>query len=205
MILLVSGATRDVAKHPTCGVLVSPRNRNSITSIADSGRSWAADNDAFKAWDQERFETMLEAIGRVDRSRLLWIACPDVVADAGATIERWDEWFPRIDGLGLPAAFIGQDNLEDMTDRIPWNQMAAFFIGGSDEWKLSAAAENLAREAKKRGKWLHGGRVNSSKRTRHMMEIGADSMDGGGFSTWPKNISKGLRWIKKHRERPSLF
>ncbi len=205
MILLVSGATRDVAKAPQCGILVTPRGGNSLDGVANSGRLWAADNDAFLAWDQERFEQFIERISNVDRSRLLWIACPDVVSDARATLDRWGEWFPILHGLCLPAAFIGQDGLEDITERIPWDQMAAFFIGGSTQWKLGHAAENLAREAKARGKWLHVGRVNTSKRIRHAIELGADSIDGSGFSKWPKLIPKGLGWIKYHKQQPTLF
>ncbi len=204
MILLVSGATRDVAKVD-CGILVTPRGRNSIENIATSGRQWAADNDAFLAWDQERFERFISRISECDRSRFLWVACPDVVSDAGATLDRWAEWFPILHGLGLPAAFIGQDGLEDMAERIPWDQMSAFFIGGSTKWKLSHAAESLAREAKQRGKWLHIGRVNSSKRIRHAIDLKADSIDGSGFSKWPKLIPDGLRWIRYHRQQPTLF
>lgn len=194
MILLVSGATRTVARHPAVGRFVGPRNGNRIEEIATSGRVWAADNDAFCAWDQERFWTMLGKIARVDRSRFLWVACPDVVADAKATLESWDAWIPQLEYLGLPAAFVGQDGCEQ--GPIPWESMACFFLGGSDSWKLSVEAEALVKEAKSRGKWIHMGRVNSMKRRRHAFELGCDSIDGRSYSAWPdRRIPEALQQI----------
>jgi hypothetical protein len=205
LIILVNGATRTIERYPQLGRLVSPRAGNSIEGIATSGRLWAADNDAFKAWDQERFWVMLAKIARTDRSRLLFVACPDVVCCAQATVNRWHEWWPQIDALGLPAAFVGQNGLGAIRDQIPWDEMVAFFVGGDDEWKLSTEAERFVVEARARGKWTHVGRVNTAKRIRHAVEIGADSIDGRSFSAWPDIwIPKGLTWI--HRaERQSHF
>ncbi len=70
------------------GHLKTPRNGNCVEAIVRSGHLWAADNDAFSAWDQERFWKMLRAISLADRSRFLWVVCPDVVADAQATVNR---------------------------------------------------------------------------------------------------------------------
>jgi hypothetical protein len=204
VIILVNGATRTVEQYPQLGRLISPRAGNSIDGIATSGRLWAADNDAFGgAWDQERFWRMLARIARVDRSRLLFVTCPDVVCSAQATVNRWVEWHPQIEAIGLPAAFVGQNGLGAIPDQIPWHEMAAFFIGGDDAWKLSAEAEHFAHEARARGKWVHWGRVNSEKRIRHAIEVGGDSIDGRSFSGWPDiNIPKGLRWIRRAERQP---
>jgi hypothetical protein len=205
MIILVSGATRTVERYPQLGRLVSPRAGNSIEDMAASGRPWAADNDAFLAWDQERFYVMLARIAKADRSRLLWVAVPDVVGDAQATVNRWHEWYRQLDYLGLPAAFVGQDGLGVIADQIPWHEMACFFLGGSTEWKLSVEAERFAGEAKARCKLVHVGRVNTRKRIRHAFEIGADSIDGKSFSAWPDiTIPKGLGWIRR-AERQRYF
>lgn len=208
MIILVSGATTTVARYPQCGVLVNPCRWGSIAAIADSGRPWAADNDAFKAWDQERFWAMLGKISQVDRSRFLWCACPDVVGDAQATVNRWHEWQPQLAYLDIPAAFVGQDGLEAIPDQIPWHDMAAFFVGGSTEWKLSEHAESLMREAKSREKLVHVGRVNTRRRVRDilMMSPLVDSMDGQSFSKWPDiKIPKGLKWIRQTKAQGVLF
>lgn len=194
MLLLVSGATQETQKHPECGILVTPRNGNAIDTIVRSAKPWAADNDAFAAWDADRFWSMLTRIARADRSRFLWVACPDVVGDAQATVNRWFEWYPQIEALGLPTAFVAQDGLEDIADQTPWSDMAAIFIGGTTAWKLGESAQRFCREAKARRKLVHVGRVNSRTRVQYALEIGADSVDGSGFSRWPKLIPKGLRW-----------
>lgn len=208
MILLVSGATRTLERYPEAGRLITPRNGNSIGRLADSGRAWAADNDCFQRLDVDAYWRMITRIGRVDRSRLLWVAVPDVVGDAQATVNRWVEWHPQLEYLGLPAAFVGQDGLELIEDQIPWDGMAAFFVGGSTRWKLSEAAERFSREAKARGKLVHFGRVNTRCRIRDVLLMAptADSIDGTTFSRWPdKWLPKGLGWIRETRRQPCLF
>lgn len=206
MILLVSGATATVARYPQLGRLVSPRAGNRIDEIAASGRPWAADNDAFSGWDAERYWQMLVKISHADRTRLLFVACPDRVCDARETLNLWWEWHGQLDALGLPAAFVGQNGIEDLAGEIPWDGMACFFVGGDTRWKLSEASESLCFEAKRRGKLVHVGRVNSRKRLRHAAEIGADSADGRQWSKWPDRwIPKGLRWIDDERRQGALF
>ncbi len=205
MLILVSGATKTLRRfepHPRLGRLKTPIGGNSIETIVASGSPWAADNAAYSGWNQEKFWTMLRSISLADVSRLLWVACPDVVGDAQATINLWTEWHPQINALGLPAAFVGQDGLESIPDQIPWEDMACFFIGGSTEWKLSLAAERFICEARDRGIWTHIGRVNTQRRVRHAIEIGADSIDGRSFSAWPDAwISRGLAWIREHESQ----
>jgi hypothetical protein len=206
MIILVSGATKTVGRYPQLGRLVSPSVGNSLEEVAASGRPWAADNEAFVGWDIDRYWRMLGRLSRVDRSRLLWVVCPDVVGDAQETANRWLEWYPQLAWLDLPAAFVGQDGLEAIPDEIPWDEMRCFFLGGSTGWKLGEAAERFAREARERGKWVHMGRVNTEKRIRHAIEIGCDSIDGKSFSAWPDiYIPRGLRWIRKHESQASFL
>ena len=40
-------------------------------------------------------------------------------------------------------------------------------IGGTTSWKLGPAAAGLAAQARRRGLWVHLGRVNSLKRLRY--------------------------------------
>ncbi len=198
MKLLVSGATRDVATYPDCGILVTPQGGNSVRKITRSGRVWAADNSAFGAWDQRKFQRMIAKLAYADRSRFLWVACPDVVCDAPATLAKWAEWFPVLSRLKLAVAFVAQDGIEETPDVIPWAEMGALFIGGSTAWKLGPEAARLAKRAKSLGKLVHMGRVNSETRIKHCLEIGVDTVDGTGFSMFPKLIASGLAWIDKH-------
>ncbi len=206
MKILINGATKTFNRYsdsPYLGKFLSPSSGNSMESIVSSQHEWAADNDAFTNWNQEKFWAMLNKIANVsDLSRFLWVACPDVVGDAQSTINRWHEWFPQIDYLGLPVAFVGQDGLESIPDQIPWDDMKAFFVGGSTDWKLSVAAERFVSEARERGLMTHVGRVNTRKRIRHAIEIGADTIDGRTFSAWSDiYIPKGIQWIKQLEEQ----
>jgi len=192
VIVLINGGPALDRFGPTDLVarLISPRSGNKIRP----GERWAADNDAFLAWDEGRF---LKMLNRVDAKKgCLFVAAPDVVGDARATLARFWDWRYEIVGRGLPIALVGQDGAEGM--EWPWDAFDAWFIGGSTGWKLSAAAECLAREASSRGKWVHMGRVNSRRRLRHAAEIGCDSIDGTGWSRFPdKYLADGLRWIRE--------
>lgn len=209
MMILVSGATRTLERFPEAGLLVQPRCGNSIDRLANSGRKWAADNDCFQRLDINAYWRMLSRIASADRSNLLWVTVPDVVGDAQATINRWVEWYPQLESLGLPAAFVGQDGLGLIWDQIPWHELAAVFIGGTDEWKLTEESERLMREAKRRGKLIHVGRVNSRCRIRDVLMMSrhlADSIDGTSTSKWPDaNLPKMLRWMKREACQPALF
>ena len=95
MMLLVSGSTASVARmagrhNGRLGILLTPRNRNSVEAVRKTGLQWAIDNGAFSGFDPVRFRRLLERAAGVPG--LLWIVCPDVVADARATLQRFDEW-----------------------------------------------------------------------------------------------------------------
>ena len=52
----------------------------------------------------------------------------------------------------------------------------------------------MAAEAKRRGKWLHVGRVNSAKRLRYVRDVlAADSCDGSGYSKFGKVRTRARR------------
>jgi hypothetical protein len=73
------------------------------------------------------------------------------------------------------------------------------------EWKLGNAARSLVHEAKRRGKWVHAGRVNSGKRFEYFRAIGADSADGTYLTAGPdKNLPKLLAWTRNN-DQPGLF
>jgi hypothetical protein len=67
---------------------------------------------------------------------------------------------------------------------VPWDRISALFLGGSTHFKLGPDGARAAREAKRRGLWLHMGRVNTANRARYAATIGCDSFDGSKFSRW---------------------
>jgi hypothetical protein len=195
MRLLISGATATLRRHlpsPYLGHLLVPGAGNSVRRMLATGQPWAADNAAFSGFDPGAFAGLLSRIA--GKPGCLFVACPDVVGDARATLEQFAVWQPVIASMGLPVALVGQDGLEDLDP--PWERMQAFFLGGSTEWKLSDAAASRARAAKARGCWVHMGRCNTLRRLRHAYAIGCDSIDGSAFSRWPgHHIPNALAWL----------
>lgn len=164
--------------------------------MAESGVTWAADNDCFRGLDPDGYLRMLDRISLADLSRLLFVSVPDVVADHHSTAALFRYWYPALEKRNLPAAFVAQDGAS--IDGIPWQDVRAIFIGGSTRWKLGASSERIIRYAKKRGKWVHVGRVNTQERLRHCIALGVDSADGTQFSRWPDiHIPRALKVLEQ--------
>lgn len=155
------------------------------------------DNDGFGGVDRARFQSMVMRNAGVPGC--LFLAVPDVYLGDGveahtATMESWREWQPFVSMSGFPLAFVAQ--IGATIENVPWGECDAVFIGGDTEWKLGAAAEGIVREAKRRGKHVHMGRVNSEKRIRYAREIGCDSVDGSGWAKYRNAMMpRGLRAI----------
>ena len=198
MRILVSGGTATLARVATehgdvLGRLTSPKTGSSVESLVASGLPWACDNDCFAGFDAGAYRRMLAKVAGAPG--LLWVTCPDVVADAVETLARFAEWSPLLAAAGVPVAFVGQDGQERLP--VPWGDFRCWFIGGSTAWKLSEASADLAAEARRRGKWLHMGRVNSHRRIRAAISFGCDSIDGGQFSRWGDvKLERGCEWVK---------
>ena len=131
------------------------------------------DNGAFS--DKWSEASWLDALQRWQPYTATCIAavCPDVVGDAAATLQRFRQYAPVIREYGYPVAFVTQDGLR-MQD-VPWDDFAVLFIGGTDNHKLNESMPFIM-EGKRRGKWVHVGRVNSARRIAQFWM--ADSADG---------------------------
>lgn len=183
MRILVSGSTRIVSSLSQSfpnhlGHLLSPDAGNRCETLLKTGLFWGADNSAFSGFDEARFLRFLDRIA--NKPRCLFVVAPDVVADAGSTVKLFWSWRQRMKETGHPIAFVGQDGAEKIDT--PWDYFEAYFVGGSTSWKLGSASVNMVAEAKRRGKHVHMGRVNSLKRLRWALRIGCDSCDGSGYS-----------------------
>ena len=190
---------------PHHGRLLTPRHRSMPVATAEAGIPWAVDNDCFNGFNPGEFQkTCLQVM---HLPGCLFVNAPDVfdkdgdcgcchpsrgVGDHDATLELWHEWYPFLRMIGQPLSFVLQNGAT--IDNVPWDQLDVVFIGGCTSWKLGIEAEAIVREAKRRGKWVHMGRVNSLKRMRYAAGIGVDSCDGTG---WAKhrdaNMPLGLR------------
>lgn len=182
MLVLVSKSPDSLVKHyqPNLGLLVTPDN-----GIRPGyGWPWACDNSAFSEFNEEAYLRMLDRIPMLEGSPL-FITAPDVVGDAEATLDLFDEWVEVVAEVG-PVALVAQDGLEP--DHVRWLEVDAIFIGGTTEWKMSAAAHRIVHRAHDEGKWVHMGRVNSYRRIKLAKAWGCHSIDG----------TKVVRWTDTH-------
>jgi hypothetical protein len=141
-----------------------------------SGQKWAADNGRYASPHKYTDAKYLAWLRRHDAESCLFATAPDVVGDAVTTLLLSAPMYAPIRALGYPVALVAQDGLEHLD--VPWHDIDALFIGGTTDWKLGPGAADLAREARRRGKWVHMGRVNSLRRMRYAESIGCDSADG---------------------------
>lgn len=199
MLLLVSGASSTVDKitHPNIGQLKVPASGNSIDKIVKNGKPWACDNGCFSGFDDIEFLKMVKAA--TGKPRLLFVTVPDVVGDAKSTLELFKLWQPVLKKYyDVPLAYVLQNGVDP--GEIPWESIAAVFIGGSTEWKVGKEAAEIVQIAKWKGKWVHMGRVNSFQRIRYAYTICCDSVDGSGYSMFPdQKIPEALKWLENEQ------
>jgi hypothetical protein len=93
---------------------------------------------------------------------------------------------------------------------IPWDEFDCLFIGGRDDFKEGPLVRDACREARRRGKWVHMGRVNTLHRLRIALDFGVDSVDGtyllhearkGRAETAPHDVVGWLRRLHVERRR----
>lgn len=201
-----SGAILDAMEAGEIGMIDTPfQGGIRVREAHERGVTWCADNGAFTdRWDADTWWAWLNAPGQFDhRDTCLFATAPDVVGDAWATQLRAMPWLPMMRELDYPVAYVLQDGAR--ADRIPWHLTDAVFIGGTTVFKLGKTARALVHEAKGRGKWVHMGRVNSSRRLGYAKAIGCDSADGTFLKYGPDtNLPRMRRWLRDIAH-PDLF
>jgi hypothetical protein len=176
--------------HPHLGRFTQPRSKNNLADIAGCGLWWAADNDALQGLDADAYLDMLDQIAQADRSRLLFVTAPDAAemtpdgprVSWEGTLWLWRSWRRALQARGLPLAIVLQDGAT--VDTVPWDDLSAVFLGGSDAFKDGTTAAGLLIEAERRGLWRHTGRLNTQRRERLLWPL-SDSFDGTKYSRWP--------------------
>jgi hypothetical protein len=150
--------------------------RTPLTAYALAGVPYGLDNGCFKRFNKKTWERLLD---EAEDNMPKFVCLPDIVGDAARTLDLFDAF--EIKTNGLPRALVLQDGIAN--HRIPWDKMAAVFVGGSDSFKTSDEAMNACRTAKMLGKWVHVGRVNTAARVNYWKGM-ADSIDGSGISRY---------------------
>lgn len=191
------------------GFISTPLQGNKLID----GAAWCADNGCFgKGYPgDDKWLDWLETLVPY-QDLCLFATAPDVVGDAEATLERSLPLLPKIRRRGYRAALVAQDGMEDL--QVPWGEFDALFVGGTTKWKLSDKANQLATEARDRGKHTHLGRVNSRRRVLYAKTAipaspptdinpsghpgGYDSVDGTYLVFGPDtNLPKLLGWMRE--------
>lgn len=179
MIVMISNHDLDECEQQLgtrCEQIFTPESRHNAKRPECK---FCIDNGAFAYFDEPSFLTLLER-ERARRDLCRFVAVPDVVGSARRTLEVFEEWKQRL--CDWPLALVCQDGQEHLP--IPWKEIAAVFIGGSTDWKMSQHASACIKAAKAIGKWIHVGRVNTPGRFEYFEKLGADSIDGTGLSRY---------------------
>lgn len=179
--------------------------RTPLTQYAVSDLPWILDNGCFtEMWGlpsptQDTFLRMMQYALLPD-SGCQFIVVPDFVGDSDATLQQFIEFTDQHDMPASMVAYVAQDGQQ--APLVPWEDIGCLFIGGSNSFKDGVQAYQLALEAKKRGKWVHVGRVNTAPRILQWYGI-ADSVDGSGISrfTWMRErFLKDLKDIRRVKQ-----
>jgi hypothetical protein len=171
------------------GQLLTPLTRYRLQNAA---LPWAIDNGAYAGFREKEFLALLKREEH-HKHNCLFVCAPDVVADFDATLTLFNEWKNRLDGWNL--AFVLQDGLQ--ISRVPWNDIAAVFVGGSNKFKGSFVLLECLKIARWMDKWIHIGRVNTPNRYKFFEGI-ADSCDGTGLSRYT-HMREAI--AKRHNQR----
>lgn len=214
-------------QNPGLGLVITPANPSYVDHAGDYSHvmvdNGAFSEFTGKApFSEDKFFALLDRIVAAGlKDKVQFVVVPDRVGSWSGTNERWEEFNERVRAYGMPLAYVGQDGIEQHLDEIPWEEFDVFFIGGSTPWKLGydpsgeykdfnrptddelrkagllKSHVDLIEEAKRRGKKIHIGRVNSFRRieiANYGMQV--DSADGNYIGAAPdKNLPVVLGWL----------
>lgn len=196
-----SGSTRQFFKRPDLfGVMFNTYQTTGKRKKAlDSGCQFMVDNGIFSnKFVPIEWYTTLVNVYLPYRENCKAVIIPDylyylgknkVRGDWQKTLKRFYLFYSYVKYHGFRIAFVTQDG--QPVELIPWDKIDVLFIGGSNYHKRGKEAELLALEAKRRGIWVHVGRVSSVKTARRLWGW-ADSYDGTTFVFEPDKKEESL-------------
>jgi hypothetical protein len=200
-VIWLSGAVGNVLRaprRPDLGVMGAPRSLHApqLLEVIEAGVPFALDNGAFREFDEAGWLAWLERAPSATPGLCMFAVVPDVVTwDTGApvgdpqgTYERFWTYAPGLRALGYRIAFASQDGAT--ADLVPWSQIDCLFIGGSTRWKFSDPSLRLVQAARRRGLWVHCGRIQASRRLLIAQASGVDSCDGTSLAFDPARIGR---------------
>ena len=104
----------------------------------------------------------------------------------------------------LRTALVLQDGMT--TQDIPWPELEAVFVDGTDQYKFSPDVYRICLQAKQHRKWIHFGRINSKRKLSLAHDYHAHSVDGLHWSFYThKNLAQGIEWVQSIKSQGRLF
>lgn len=205
-MLYLSGAknTTTMTTHladGSLGLLNTPKAGYRLDGV----QVWAMDNGCFTDGypGDDEYLALLDRYTE-HRDKCLFVAVPDVLTDAPATLAQYPGMAARIRAAGWPVALVGQDGMEGLP--VPWDLVDWLFVGGSTAWKMGAGAAALIGQAQAHQVRVHVGRVNSWRRFQHFAGLGCDSADGTFIAFAPvKNTALARGWVLREQTNPRLW
>lgn len=209
---------RQAMRLDLLGQIITPAAGNRLEPWVE----WVADNGIYsRAYPGDTAYLAWLAGRAAYRSRCRFAVAPDVVADHATTLARSLPVLPRIRAVVGRVALCAQNGATPTN--LPWDDIDAVFLAGIvecapcgyvpplaalpqrlcpaghalTEWKVGEVAAQVTAEAKRRGKWVHMGRVNSLDRLTRAIEMGCDSADGTYLAFGPDtNLPRLLAWLR---------
>lgn len=161
----------DARDNPMIGIMANPDN-GAVPAEIQQGRSWCTDNGAYSGrFNPAVYEQWLDGLMPYHRTCRFAVS-PDVIGDWDRTLELFEVWKRKIRSRGLPAAIVLH---RGCTPEILPDADALFIPASNLDDPLLPV---LVKEARRRGMWVHLGRVNSLKRMQWAKRLGCDSADG---------------------------
>ena len=196
--------------HPkyndTMGIIQNTSNliKGFYRSRFDAGVPFCIDNEVFAdKFQVDSWKKVLELVIPY-KETCLFIVIPDVIGNCRETLKQFSHYRNMV--KDLPVALVSQDGIREQENDIPWDDFDCLFIGGSDEHKLGKEGGWILQEAKRHGKWVHVGRVNSPKRILKFWQ--ADSWDGTHLGFMPSDVSKfhaAVLQVREMKKQKGLF
>lgn len=159
---------------------------------------YALDNGAFAAWtpstnvwdpakwsEQAWRELLLWA--QCAPLKALWAIVPDVPGHTPETLERWVQFAPSVQRVGIPLALAVQDGMTPEMVRGLRPHPEVICVGGSTDWKWATVAD-WARSFPR----VHLLRCNAPDKLEMLAQLGVESCDGTGWSRGDRTQTSGL-------------
>ena len=160
-------------------------------ALRPEGFPYALDNGAWTAFQKKEpfnvpaFEKALVKLG-ADAD---FTVVPDIVAGGGASLDFSLSWLRRVQDASPNVLIPVQDGMVISDVEHLLGDQVGIFIGGGDVFKLTTM-DAWCELGRRRGCWVHVGRVNSAKRIKQCAMAGATSFDGSSASRYAVTLPR---------------